>query len=120
MRKLINLLILVPVAVVLIVLSVANRHSVSLSLDPFNTEAPAIAFSLPFFVFLFAAVMCGMVLGSVATWLKQGKYRRCLREERVELAKLREETDVLKKATEATPTEIAPGLPALPATKDAA
>lgn len=120
MTKLIKLLILVPIAVVLIVLSVANRQLVSLSLDPFNTETPAVSFELPFFVFLFLAVLAGMVLGSVATWLKQGVVRRNLRDARVESEKLRQETDVLKKSMETTPIEISPGLPAVTSTKNAA
>lgn len=120
MTKLFKLLILVPIGVVLIVLSVANRQLVSFSLDPFNAETPAVSFELPFFVFLFLAVLAGMVLGSVATWFKQGAVRRRLRDERVESDKLRHETDVLKKSMETTPVEIAPGLPAVPGTKNAA
>ena len=39
----------IPVAIVLIVLSVTNRHMVTLRLDPFNAENPALAVTLPFF-----------------------------------------------------------------------
>ncbi len=35
-KKLINLVILLPIAIILIVLSVANRHAVTLSLNPFE------------------------------------------------------------------------------------
>jgi len=120
MTKLFKLLILVPIAVVLIVLSVANRQLVTLSLDPFSTQAPAVSFELPFFVFLFLAVLTGLVLGSVATWFKQGAVRRKLKDERTESEKLRHETDILKKSMETTPVEIAPGLPAVTSTKNAA
>ncbi|MBL4600438.1 MAG: DUF1049 domain-containing protein [Rhizobiaceae bacterium] len=120
MTKLLKLLILIPIAIVLIVLSVANRQLVSFSLDPFNTEAPAVSFELPFFVFLFLATLTGMVLGSVATWLKQGAVRKKLRDERATSETLRHETDILKKSLEVTPVEIAPGLPAITSTKNAA
>jgi len=120
MRKLINLVILVPIAVVLIVLSVANRQTVTLSLDPFNMETPVLSLSLPFFVFLFGAVLAGMVLGSIATWFKQSRYRQGYRDERDRAEKARRETEELRKTIETKPEEIAPGLPAIIPTKNAA
>ena len=79
MRKLLNLFFVVPVAIVLIFLSVANRHWVTFSLDPLNTEAPAFAISLPFFVFIFATLMIGALIGACLTWFSQGKHRKALR-----------------------------------------
>lgn len=66
-------------AVVLIALAVANRHEVRLVLDPFNRQAPVIFAELPFYVYLFAMLIAGVVLGSLATWLGQGKWRRLVR-----------------------------------------
>jgi hypothetical protein len=66
-------------AVVLIALAVANRHDVRLVLDPFNRQAPVIFAELPFYVYLFAMLIVGVLLGSFATWLGQGKWRRMLR-----------------------------------------
>lgn len=120
MTKLLKLLFLVPIAVFLIVLSVANRQLVSFSLDPFNTETPAISFELPFFVFLFVALLAGMILGSVATWFKQGTLRQNLRTKSAEFEKLRRETDTLKDSVETAPLEISPGLPIVPGAKNAA
>ncbi|MBB4063790.1 lipopolysaccharide assembly protein LapA domain-containing protein [Gellertiella hungarica] len=83
-RKALNVLILLPLAIVLIVLSVANRQTVAMALNPFRPEDTVLRFEAPFFVFLFAALILGMIVGSLATWFAQGKYRkraRLLREE---------------------------------------
>ena len=66
-------------AVVLIAMSVANRHEVRLVLDPFNRQAPVIFTELPLYVYLFATLVAGVVLGSAATWITQGKWRRLVR-----------------------------------------
>lgn len=76
MRKALNLIILLPLAVILILLSVANRQLVTLAFNPFRPEDSVLSLQAPFFVFLFIAVMIGIVLGSAATWFAQGKYRR--------------------------------------------
>jgi hypothetical protein len=66
-------------AVLLITLAVANRHSVRLVLDPFTPEAPVIWATLPFYVYLFTMLIIGVVLGGLATWVNQGKWRRLVR-----------------------------------------
>jgi len=76
MKKLVNIVVLVPIGIVLIVLSVANRQMVTLALNPFNPADSVLSASAPFFVFLFLAVIIGMILGSLATWFSQGKYRK--------------------------------------------
>ena len=35
---------------------------------------------MPLFVLLFAALGLGMIVGSLATWLKQGRYRKLARQ----------------------------------------
>lgn len=93
LKKLVNIVVLVPMAVILIVLSVANRQTVTLALNPFNTADSMLSVSAPFFVFLFLAVMVGLVLGAAATWLAQGKYRRRARNEANEALKWHREAD---------------------------
>ena len=66
-------------AVFLITLAVANRHGVQLVLDPFTPEAPVISAMLPFYVYLFAMLILGVILGGLATWVNQGKWRRLVR-----------------------------------------
>jgi uncharacterized integral membrane protein len=89
--RFIKLVILIPVAVVLIVLSVANRHSVTLALNPFRPEDQVLSFSAPLFVVVLAALILGVVLGSLVTWLAQGRYRKQARDEASEARKWREE-----------------------------
>lgn len=66
-------------AIVLVTLAVANRHEVRLVLDPFNRQAPVISTELPFYAYLFAMLIIGVLLGSAATWITQGKWRRLVR-----------------------------------------
>lgn len=72
-------LIAIPVAVLLVTVAVANRDPVRLVLDPFRPEAPILSLSLPFYVYLLGALTLGVVLGGVATWLTQGRWRRTAR-----------------------------------------
>lgn len=82
--------VFVPLAVILIALAVANRGPVAFTLDPFNPGNPALTVTLPLFVFLFLALAIGMVVGSLATWIKQGRYRRLARQRGVEAENLRQ------------------------------
>lgn len=93
MKKLVNILVLVPVGIVLIVLSVANRQSVTLALNPFNPADSVLSASAPFFVFLFLALILGMIIGSLATWFSQGKYRKRARNEANEAVKWHAEAE---------------------------
>jgi uncharacterized integral membrane protein len=86
-KKIVSLVVFVPLAIVLIVLCVANRQVVTLALNPFEPQDTVLALSGPFFVFLFLAVIFGMLLGSIATWIAQGKYRRQARIEAREALK---------------------------------
>jgi uncharacterized integral membrane protein len=110
-KRIISLLVLVPVAIVLIVLSVANRQMVTLALNPFDRSDQVLSLSLPFFVFLFLAVIVGMIVGSLATWLNQGKHRARARSSKKEAVKWHKEADRLKADTE--PKGDRAGLPAL-------
>ena len=92
-RRIVKLVILIPVAIVLVLLSVANRHAVTLALNPFNADDTLLSLTLPFFVFLLIAVMAGVVLGSFATWFTQGRHRKRARDEAYEARKWRQEAD---------------------------
>jgi uncharacterized integral membrane protein len=82
--------VLVPVAVILIALAVANRGPVAFTLDPFHPGNPALTLTLPLFIFLFLAIAIGMVVGSMATWVKQGHYRKLARQRGIEAENLRQ------------------------------
>lgn len=100
MRRLVWAIIGIPVAIMLIVLSVANRNPVQLRLDPFSSADPAIAFTLPFFLHLFAALLTGMFIGAIVVWLGQGKYRREARRERDKAKKFEEQAESNRKRAE--------------------
>jgi len=106
MKKLVSLIIFVPIAIVLIVLSVANRHPVVFNLDPINPDQPFFAITLPFFVFLFAALLTGLVLGGMATWFTQGKHRKLARETRREAVKWQHEAEDQKTRAEQAISQI--------------
>ena len=86
-KRILSILILVPIAIVLIMLSVANRENVVLKLNPFQPGDSLLSLEAPFFIFLFGALMTGMIIGSVATWLGQGKYRSKARAKAYEAVK---------------------------------
>lgn len=109
-KRLIAIVILVPVAIALIMLSVANRESVTLKLNPFRPDDSLLSLEAPFFLFLFAALMAGMVIGSLATWLGQGKYRSRARAKAFEAVKW--ETEASKQKAKADEIARAMALPA--------
>lgn len=111
MRRLAFLFVLVPLAIVLVILSVANRHTVTMSFDPFGL-LPAWTITVPLFVCLFAAVVLGIVIGGVATWFSQSRWRRAARIEHAEVGRLQRDVDQLRQQAAESP-------PALPA-RDAA
>ncbi len=89
-RRLVTLIILVPLAVILIALSVANRMSVTVTFDPFNPGNPALSYTAPLFIWLFATLLVGLVIGGAVTWLAQGKHRKQVRIQKLELANLKQ------------------------------
>ena len=99
-RKLILALVVVPLGVVLVALAVVNRKPVLLILDPFGGAEPGLFLEAPLFLFLLGAFAFGLVVGGIATWLGQGKWRRTARAEAREARELRRQTDRLEKALE--------------------
>jgi uncharacterized integral membrane protein len=84
------IVVFVPLAIVLIALAVANRDLTAFTLDPFNPGNPALTLQLPLFVLLFAALAIGLIVGSAATWFKQGRYRKLARQRSQEAQILRD------------------------------
>lgn len=69
-----------PVAIVLIAFAVANRHWITVSLDPISKENPWLALSMPAFMLLFTGIFIGLIVGGVVVWLRQGKWRKQARQ----------------------------------------
>ena len=109
MIRFLKALILLPIAILVVLLAVANRAPVTLSFDPFAKEAPEFATQLPLYAMIFAAVMLGVVIGGVASWLAQGKNRKSRRKLRRETRQLRYETERLK--TQPAPTTLPATVP---------
>jgi uncharacterized integral membrane protein len=96
-RNSIAALILVPLAVVIIALAVANRQSVTVSLDPFSAEHPAVTVTLPLFGLIIVLLIVGVLLGGIAAWLRQARWRRTARRLKREVGALRTENEEFKR-----------------------
>ncbi|MBX6424540.1 MAG: DUF1049 domain-containing protein [Variibacter sp.] len=94
-RKLATALVVVPLGALLVVFAVANRHAVTVSLDPFGTS-PALAATVPLFLLILTVLAVGVVVGGVATWAGQGKWRRAARRLDGEVRALRNECAALR------------------------
>jgi Mn2+/Fe2+ NRAMP family transporter len=99
-KRIVNIVILVPLAIILIVLCVANRQWVTLALNPFRPDDQLLSTSAPFFAFLLLAFLLGAVVGSAATWVSQGRHRKRARLEAMSAMKWRSEADQHKKRAE--------------------
>jgi uncharacterized integral membrane protein len=80
MRKFINALVVIPLGLIFVIFAVANRHLVTLSFDPFNSTTPVVAVTLPLFVVIIAVAIIGVAAGGMATWFRQGRWRRAARQ----------------------------------------
>jgi uncharacterized integral membrane protein len=95
LRKIVAVLILVPLGIVIIAFAVANRQSVTLSFDPFSASAPAAALTLPLFVIVMVTLIVGVIVGGLAVRLGHGKWRRLARRLEREAGELRAKLDAL-------------------------
>jgi uncharacterized integral membrane protein len=89
MRKFLNAVVLIPLGVIFVVFAVANRHLVKVSLDPFNSDDPALGFTSPLFVLIIAVAILGVIAGSLATWFSQRRWRRAARQHEADARGLR-------------------------------
>ena len=95
MRRIIWLAIVFPAAAALVTLAIANRHRVRLVLDPFRPADPTISLVLPFYAYLFGALLLGVVVGGLATWMTQATWRRYARQRAAEARRWQAEADRL-------------------------
>jgi hypothetical protein len=102
--RLLGLLVGFAAAALLVTIAVANRHAAQLVLDPFNPKDPVLAVQLPFYAYLFAMLIAGVLLGGLATWLGQGKWRRIARTRTQEAARWKGEAERLTRERDARVT----------------
>jgi uncharacterized integral membrane protein len=96
-RKIVTAVIIVPLAVVIVAFAVANRQTVIVSFDPFSAASPAYAATLPLFAVIFAVLIFGVLVGGIAAWLRQGKWRRTARRLDGEVRTLHQEMDAVRR-----------------------
>lgn len=124
LRRLLLILVILPISVVLVMLAVANRQRVDLVVNPLGGEG-ALAYTVPLFAVVFGALILGVILGGVAVWFGQWHYRREARhaarearEAHVEAEKLR--ADLVRVSSPVLPAPSGAAPLALPVRRDAA
>jgi len=105
LRNIVAALILVPLAIVIAAFAVANRQSVTVSLDPLGGNPPAASVTWPLFALVIVLLVVGVLIGGMTTWLGQGKWRRRARRLQRELSGLHR--DVASRPS-ASPTGVTP------------
>jgi uncharacterized integral membrane protein len=95
MLRYLKLLVLLPIAVAIIGLAVANRAPVQMVFWP-DFLGAELSFTAPLFVALMLALIAGVFIGGFATWLTQSGHRRAERQYRREAERLKSEADRLK------------------------
>lgn len=108
LRRFVWFFLALPAAALLVTLALANRHGVRLVLDPFRPSDPAVSLVLPFYAYLFAALVAGVVIGGIATWMTQSRWRRSARQRAAEADRWHAEADRLnRQRTAETSRELA-------------
>ena len=79
LRRIVSMLIVLPLAIVIVAFAVANRQSVTVSFDPLSSTSPAYAATLPLFVLIFVLMILGVLIGGAAVWIGQTRWRRTAR-----------------------------------------
>jgi uncharacterized integral membrane protein len=69
--RLIFWLVVLPLAVFSAFFAVNNRDATTLDFDPIPFTV-----TLPLFVWVLGAILIGLIVGGVAAWMRQGKWRR--------------------------------------------
>jgi uncharacterized integral membrane protein len=96
MRKFLSVVILVPLGIILVMFAVANREVIAISFDPFDMVNPAFALKVPLYALIFALAGFGVLIGGIASWLKQHKWRARARRAEAEARELRARLDALE------------------------
>jgi uncharacterized integral membrane protein len=91
MRKFVNTVVIVPLALVLLAFALANRRFVTVSFNPFDPNDASLALTLPLFIVIIASAMLGVVAGGIATWIGQRRHRKAARRLEAEAAQARAE-----------------------------
>jgi hypothetical protein len=96
LRKIVSAIILIPLGLVIVAFLVANRADVAVSFDPLGGNDPALSRLMPLYLLMLVLLILGVIVGGVATWLGQRKWRSKARRAERELAAARAESDRLR------------------------
>lgn len=102
MKRIFRWVIIFPILLIAGFLLIANRHYISISLDPFNAQDPALVLTIPLYIVILISIFIGLLLGGTLTWFGQHKYRKASRLERNNANKWHHEADDLRKRAEQT------------------
>jgi len=100
-RKTVSVLILIPLALAIAVFAVSNRALVAIAFDPLGREPPMFSASVPLYLTLLAALILGVIVGGIAAWSAQRKWRRRARRAAADLKAAHIEQSILRKQLEA-------------------
>lgn len=100
--RFIKLLVLAVILAGIVLVSVANRGMITVSLLPeqltqfvnIPTEV-----TLPLFAILLAAMAVGLLVGYILEWLRERKHRKAVGRSKREVSRLEKEIDNLRKKT---------------------
>ena len=97
MRKFFSTLVVILLGVLFVVFAVANRHFVTVSLDPFDSASPSITLPpVPLFVVIIVSAILGVAVGGTATWFRQRHWRRAARQHEADARRARSELGELR------------------------
>jgi uncharacterized integral membrane protein len=94
-RRIVTAIVVIPLAIIIIAFAVANRQIVTVSFDPFSVTEPAAAITLPLFALIILLLIVGVMIGGVAAWLRQSRWRSTARRLEHEVAELRGKVDAM-------------------------
>ncbi len=97
-KRLLWIVLGVPVAAVTVAIAIANTQRVRLVLDPFRPDAPTLTTPpIPLYGLLLGALILGVVLGGISTWMTQGRWRRTARVKSQDAMRWQQEVDRLSR-----------------------
>jgi uncharacterized integral membrane protein len=67
-------MIAVPAVLAAIWIALANRAPVTLSLDPFSADLPAVAVQLPLYLLIFLSILLGVLLTGLVLFIRRAMH----------------------------------------------
>ncbi|WP_457797903.1 LapA family protein [Methylocystis sp. S23] len=97
MKSVLRIIVFVPLALIILFFSMANRGAVRIGLDPFAAnDASAPYVEAPMFLVVLASMAIGVLAGGVSSWLGHLPVRRAAKVARAEAKKTRLEIEKLR------------------------